>query len=131
MKARTYNDFLPPKYLGAFDAEKIAFIEYDGKLQRQVIFDPILENKINWTSITPSDHTTEEFAFVKKKAKEILASRMEFDFVHNEKELKQFIKSNFKAKSGTNKINITLNRMTSIFNRWLEIVKPTIDVPWT
>ena len=131
MKARTYNDFLPPKYLGAFDAEKIAFIEYDGKLQRQVIFDPILENKIDWTSITPSDHTTEEFAFVKKKAKEILASRMEFDFVHNEKELKQFIKSNFKAKTGTNKINITLNRMTSIFNRWLEIVKPTIDVPWT
>ena len=131
MKARTYNDYLPPKYLGAFDAEKIAFIEYDGKLQRQVIFDPILENKIDWTSITPSDHTTEEFAFVKKKAKEILASRMEFDFVHNEKELKQFIKSNFKAKTGTNKINITLNRMTSIFNRWLEIVKPTIDVPWT
>ena len=27
MKARTYNDYLPPKYLGAFDAEKIAFIE--------------------------------------------------------------------------------------------------------
>ena len=131
MKARTYNDYLPPKYLGAFDAEKIAFIEYDGKLQRQIIFDPILENKIDWTSITPSDHKSEEFALIKKKAKDILASRMEFDFVHNEKELRQFIKSNFKAKTGTNKISITLNRMTSIFNRWLEIVKPTIDVPWT
>ena len=132
MKARTYNDYLPPKYLGAFDAEKIAFIEYDDKLQKQVIFDQVLENKIDWTSITPSDHTTEEFQLVKKKAKDILDNnKMLFDFVHNEKDLRQFIKSNFKAKTGTNKINITLNRMTSIFNRWLELVKPTIDVPWS
>ena len=131
MKARTYNDYLPPKYLGAFDAEKIAFIEYDDRLQRQVIFDQVLENKIDWTRITPSDHNSDEFALVKKKAKEILSNRMEFDFVQNEKELRLFIKSNFKAKTGTNKINITLNRMTSIFNRWLEIVKPTIDVPWS
>ena len=73
MKARTFNDYLPPKYLGAFDAEKIAFIPYDDKLQRQVIFDQVLENKIDWTRVTPSDHTTEEFALVKKKAKEFLS----------------------------------------------------------
>ena len=131
MKARTYNDYLPPKYLGAFDAEKIAFIEYDDKLQRQVIFDQVLENKIDWTSITPSDHNSEAFQLVKKKARDVLSNKMLFDFVYNEKELRQFIKSNFKAKTGTNKINITLNRMTSIFNRWLEVVKPTIDVPWS
>ena len=131
MKARTFNDYLPPKYLGAFDAEKIAFIPYDDKLQRQVIFDQVLENKIDWTRVTPSDHTTEEFALVKKKAKEVLSDKIQFDFTHNEKELRLFIKSNFVAKTGTNKINITLNRMTSIFNRWLEVVKPTIDVPWT
>ena len=131
MKARTYNDYLPPLYLGAFDAEKIAFIPYDDKLQRQVIFDQVLENKIDWTSITPSDHTTEEFQLVKHKAKDVLLGKIIFDFDNEEKDLRLFIKSNFKAaKTGTNKINITLNRMTSIFNRWLEEVKPTIDVPW-
>ena len=131
MKARTYNDYLPPKYLGAFDAEKIAFIEYDDKLQRQVIYDLVLENKIDWTSITPSDHSTEEFALVKKKAKEVLLGKSVYDFVKDEKVLRKFIKDNFVVKTGTNKINITLNRMTSIFNRWLEEVKPTINVPWS
>ena len=131
MKARTFNDYLPPLYLGAFDAEKIAFIPYDDKLQRQVIYDQVLENKIDWTRITPSDHTTEEFALVKKKAKDVLLGKIVFNFAQEEKELKRFIKSNFVvAKTGTNKINITLNRMTSIFNRWLEDVKPTINVPW-
>ena len=131
MKARTYNDYLPPLYLGAFDAEKIAFVPYDDKLQRQVIFDQILENKIDWTAITPSDHSSEEFHLVKQKAKNILNGKIVFDFSKDEKELRQFIKSNFvAAKTGTNKINITLNRMTSIFNRWLEIVKPTIKVKW-
>lgn len=132
MKAHTYNDYLPPKYLGAFDAEKIAFIPYDDKLQRQVIYDQVLENKIDWTKITPSDHGSEEFALVKKKAYNILSNnKSQYDFVKDEKELRQFIKKNFVAKTGTNKINITLNRMTSIFNRWLEEVKPTINVPWS
>lgn len=131
MKARTYNDYLAPLYLGAFDAEKIAFIPYDDKLQRQVIYDQVLENKIDWTRVTPSDHTSEEFLLVKSKAKDIVLGKMLFDFANEGKELRQFIKSNFKAaKTGTNKINITLNRMTSIFNRWLDEVKPTIDVPW-
>ena len=131
MKARTYNDYMPPLYLGAFDAEKFAFIPYDDKLQRQVIFDQILENDIDWTRVTPSDHSSDEFGKVKKKAKEILLCKVCFDFNKDEKELRQFIKSNFiAAKSGTNKINITLNRMTSIFNRWLETVKPTIKISW-
>lgn len=131
MKARTYDEYLPPLYLGAFDAEKIAFIKYDDNLQRQVIFDQVLENKIDWTRITPSDHTSEEFQLVKSKAKNVLLGKMIFDFVREEKELRQFIKSNFiAAKTGTNKINITLNRMTSIFNRWLDEVKPTIKVDW-
>lgn len=131
MKAHTYNDYLPPLYLGAFDAEKIAFIPYDDKLQRQVIFDPVLENDIDWTKITPSDHSTPEFAKVKKKAKNVLSSKIVFDFAQEGKELRQFIKKNFvAAKAGTNKINITLNRMTSIFNRWLVTVKPTIKAPW-
>ena len=132
MKARTYNDYMPPLYLAAFDAEKIAFIPYDDKLQRQVIYDQVLENKIDWTKITPSDHGSEEFALVKKKANEVLSGKMVYDFTKDEKELRRFIKSNFiAAKTGTNKTPITLNRMTHIFNRWLEMVKPTINAPWS
>ena len=132
VKARTYNDYLPPLYIGAFDAEKIAFIPYDDKLQRQVIYDQVLENKIDWTKITPSDHGSEEFALVKKKANEVLSGKMVYDFTKDEKELRRFIKSNFiAAKTGTNKTPITLNRMTHIFNRWLEMVKPTINAPWS
>jgi hypothetical protein len=68
---------------------------------------------------------------VKKKAKDVLSGKIVFDFAKEEKDLRKFIKSNFvAAKTGTNKINITLNRMTSIFNRWLEEVKPTIKVTW-
>lgn len=131
MKARTYNDFMPPLYLGAFDAEKIAFIPYDDRLQRQVIYDAVLENDIDWTRITPSDHASKEFEKVKRKAKEVLLGKMVFDFVKEEKDLRLFIKSNFvAAKSGINKTPITLNRMTHIFNRWLEVVKPTIKAPW-
>lgn len=131
MKARTYNDYMPPLYLGAFDAEKIAFIPYDDKLQRQVIYDQVLENKIDWTKITPSDPGSEEFALVKMKANDILLGKMVFDFTKEEKELRRFIKSNFiAAKTGTNKTPISLNRMTHIFNRWLELVKPTIKAPW-
>ena len=132
MKARTYNDYMPPLYLGAFDAEKIAFIPYDDKLQRQVIYDQILENDIDWTRITPSDHNSKEFEKVRKKAKDVLLGKMVFDFSKQEKDLRRFIKTNFIAdKSGTHKNNITLNGMTHIFNRWLEIVKPTINVPWS
>ena len=84
MKARTYNDYTSPLYLGAFDAEKIAFIPFDEKLQRLVIYDPILENKIDWTKITPSDHNSEEFKLVKQKAKEILLGKMVYDFIKDE-----------------------------------------------
>jgi hypothetical protein len=53
-KERTFEHNLPPKYIGAFDAEKIAFIEYHGI---QEIF---YQNDFNW-NVTPSNHDTKEF----------------------------------------------------------------------
>ena len=41
-KARTFDKFLPPAFLGAFDAEKIAFIPYNN------IQDIFYINDFNW-----------------------------------------------------------------------------------
>jgi len=132
IKAKTFNSFLPPLYLAAFDAEKIAFLPYDTDLQKQILFDEHLENTVDWKSVTPSDHHAAVFLKIKEYAASLLEKKILFDYEKDEKDLRRFIRDNFKAqKEGTNKINITLNRMTAIFNRWLEIVKPTIKIDWT
>ncbi len=131
IKAKTFNTYLPPLYLAAFDAEKIAFLPYDTDLQKQILFDEHLENTVDWKSVTPSDHHSAEFLKIKAQAAPLLDKKILFDYEKDEKDLRRFIRDNFKAqKQGTNKINITLNRMTAIFNRWLEIVKPTIKIDW-
>ena len=53
-KEKTFEKYLPPKYIGAFDAEKIAFIEYNKILH---IF---YQNDFNW-NVAPSNHSTKEF----------------------------------------------------------------------
>lgn len=131
IKAQTFNACLPPIFLAAFDAEKIAFLPYDIQLQKQLLLDQHLENTIDWKSVTPSDHSTDAFRKVKQQALSLLNNAITFDFNKDEKELRNFIKHNFViANTGTNKINITLHRMTAIFNRWLEQVKPTIKINW-
>ena len=131
IKAQTFNACLPPIFLAAFDAEKIAFLPYDLQLQKQLLLDQHLENTIDWKSVTPSDHSANAFRKVKQQALPLLNNAITFDFKKDEKELRNFIKHNFViANTGTNKINITLHRMTAIFNRWLEQVKPTIKINW-
>ncbi len=41
-KARTFDQHLPPKFLGAFDAEKIAFIPYSD------VMEVFYQNDFNW-----------------------------------------------------------------------------------
>lgn len=53
-KARTFEKYLPPIFLGAFDAEKIAFIQYEG------ISNVFIQNDFDWT-VTPSNHESKEF----------------------------------------------------------------------
>ncbi|OQX98532.1 MAG: hypothetical protein B6I24_04920, partial [Bacteroidetes bacterium 4572_128] len=50
-KSRTFDKNLPPSYLGAFDAEKIAFIPYND------IHEIFYLNDFNW-NVTPSNHKT-------------------------------------------------------------------------
>jgi hypothetical protein len=124
-KARTFDKFLPPAYLGAFDAEKIAFIPYN------TIQDIFYINDFNW-SVTPSNHETKEFLMVLEKVKIIIDKySLLFHFDKDENEVHQFIKENFiVGKSKTSKIRIDKNNFMVIYNKWLIAVKPTIAVNW-
>ena len=52
-KEKTNEKYMPPAFLGAFDAEKIAFIEY------HKILHVFSQNDFNW-NVTPSNHVTKE-----------------------------------------------------------------------
>ncbi len=124
-KARTFDTFLPPPMLGAFDGEKIAFIPYNE------IHDIFYQNDFNW-NVTPSDHGTKEFKIVHAKVKTTIDNKtLLFNFEKDDKELKKFIKSNFVVgKYGLTKTRIDKNNFMVIYNKWLQSVKPTIAVNW-
>lgn len=124
-KARTFDKNLPPAYLGAFDADAIAFIPYND------IHNIFYINDFNW-NVTPSNHETKEFKFVLEKVKQTIESNsLFFHFDKDEKEIKTFIKNNFVVgKSNTSKIKIDKNNFMVIYNKWLSVVKPTISVSW-
>lgn len=124
-KARTFERLLPPNYLGVFNSQLIAFIPY---WEVQDIFS---QNDFNW-SVTPSDHNTAEFEQVYNRVKNILErNAYHFRFGTDDKELHTFIKENFViGKTSTNKIQITKNNFITIYNKWLQAVRPTISIDW-
>jgi hypothetical protein len=124
-KARTFDRELPPSYLGAFDAFQIAFIPYS---EIQEIF---YQTDFNW-NVPPSNYETKEFKQIYNKVEQILTSQsLIFAYENDEKELKEFIKTNFVAgKNKTTKIQIDKNNFVHIYNKWLKIVKPSISFPW-
>lgn len=122
-KEKTNEKYMPPSYLGAFDAEKIAFIEYHKILH---IFS---QNDFNW-NVTPSNHETKEFRQLYSLCEKIIdEEKTIFKFDTDEKELKEFIKSNL--KSGKNeKIQVTKNNFIAVFNKWCDEVMPDIQMNW-
>jgi len=124
-KARTFDKFLPPAMLGAFDGEKIAFIPYND------IHEVFYINDFNW-NVTPSNHDTKEFKLIHEKVKTVIDSKaLLFNFLNDDRELKKFIKSNFiVGKFGLTKTKIDKNNFMVIYNKWLQTVKPTIAVNW-
>lgn len=124
-KARTFDKFLPPPMLGAFDGEKIAFIPYNE------IHDIFYQNDFNW-NVTPSNHETKEFKIVHEKVKSTIDHKTQlFNYDKDDRELKKFIKSNFVVgKFGLTKTKIDKNNFMVVYNKWLQSVKPTIAVNW-
>jgi hypothetical protein len=123
-RARTFDKTLPPAFLGAFDFKKIIFVPY---ISVQDIF---YLNDFNW-NVTPSNQETKEFKLIKDRIeKSIKQNTSVYDYQKDEKELKHFIANNIAKATETIKIKIDKNNFYPIYLRWLEIVKPCIDVHW-
>ena len=123
-KEGSHNKYVPPAYLGAFDAEKIAFIPFE------TIHDVLSQNDFNW-NVTPSNHNTKEF----KQLMDLVRGTLEenlllFKFDTDSKLLKKFIRTNFKPGVRRSRIRITKNNFIHIYQRWVNLVKPTILVDW-
>ncbi len=122
-KEKTNEKYMPPTYLGAFDAEKIAFIEYHKVLH---IFS---QNDFNW-NVTPSNHDSKEFKQLYFLCEKILdEEKTIFKFDSDEKEIKEFIKNNF-ISGKSEKIQVTKNNFIAVFNKWREEVMPDIQMNW-
>ena len=124
-KAHTFDSHLPPAFLGAFDAEKIAFLPYTD------IIDVFYQNDFNW-NVAPSDHETKEFRQLYGQVKaDIERKVLLFRFDTDGNELHTFIRRNFIAKKGSlSKIRINKNNFTHIYQKWVGEVKPSINIDW-
>jgi hypothetical protein len=122
-KARTFDKTLPPAFLGAFDFKKIAFVAYNS------VQDIFYMNDFNW-NVTPSSHETKEFKLVKDRIEAILKKNTTvYDYQKDEKELRFFIANNIAKATESSKIKIDKNNFVPVYLRWLEVIKPLIDIP--
>ena len=123
-RARTFARILPPAWLAAFDGRKIAFVPWAS------IADIFTLNDFNWHA-APSDHASREFRTVRTRIEATLAARTAtFDFEADAAPLRAFIAGPLAAASATARIAIDRNSFYPIYLRWLDAVKPCIDVDW-
>ncbi|MFP6174514.1 hypothetical protein ACLGB1_07775 [Helicobacter pylori] len=123
-KHRLYTHHTPP-YLCAFNAFRMEFIAFD-----DTITSFFYKSDIDF-SITPSNHNTEGFKHALDAFKAMRKShKLVFDFKTQSQECKEFIKSHLNSSHLHNKIQIDKNNFFTIYQKWLEIVKPTIDINW-
>lgn len=123
-KARTFDKTLPPAFLGAFDFVKMAFVPYSH------VQDIFYLNDFNW-NVTPSNHETKEFQLIKERIEATLKDKTYiFDYEKEANELHTFIKNNIANATTTSKLKIDKNNFIPIYLRWLEVIKPIIDVNW-
>lgn len=124
-KAKAHEKWFPPFYLGAFDSEKIAFVEF------HKVIGALYNSEINW-NVTPSNHKSDTFLQLKCILENTLKEFMSvFKIKKDEIALRKFIKNNFRqGKDKTSRICITRNNFMFVFQRWVEEVKPSIAVEW-
>lgn len=124
-KARTFEKYLPPQYIGAFDCARFAFIPY------HAIQDIFYQNDFNW-NVTPSYHNSKEFIQLKEMVEKILHDNAYiYNFAEEEKTLRQFIKKNIVlGNRKTKRHKVSKNNFTFVYQRWCTEVKPSIAVKW-
>ncbi|GAA7191206.1 hypothetical protein HpCK14_13700 [Helicobacter pylori] len=123
-KHKLYTHHTPP-YLCAFNAFRMEFVAFD-----DTITSFFYESGIDF-SITPSNHNTEGF----KRALDMFKAKCKshkfvFDFKTQSQECKEFIENNLNSSHLLNKIQIDKNNFFTIYQKWFEAVKPTIDIDW-
>jgi len=111
-------DLTPPKFLGCFDNEKIAFVPY---YDVQPVFNL---NDFNWTQ-TPSqvDQKTVDSVKATVDSSKIFA----FYFDNDDSELKTFIADNFKDGGSLLSTLIDKNNFIFVYQKWCKAVKPYIN----
>ncbi|WRC08962.1 hypothetical protein KVC00_07040 [Helicobacter pylori] len=123
-KHRLYTHHTPP-YLCAFNAFRMEFIAFD-----DTITSFFYKSDIDF-SITPSNHNTEGFKYALDMFKAMCKSHKSvFDFKTQSQECKEFIKNHLNSSHLLSKIQIDKNNFFTIYQKWLEAVKPTIDINW-
>ncbi|GAA8586474.1 hypothetical protein oki149_13200 [Helicobacter pylori] len=114
-----------PPYLCAFDAFRMEFIAFD-----DAITSFFYQSDINF-SITPSNHNTDGFKHALDAFKAMSKShKFVFNFKTQSQECKEFIENNLNSSHLLNKIQIDKNNFFTIYQKWFEAVKPTIDIDW-
>ncbi|MGL2774612.1 hypothetical protein ACQJ9C_06530 [Helicobacter pylori] len=114
-----------PPYLCAFNAFRMEFIAFD-----DAITNFFYQSDIDF-SITPSNHNTEGFKRALDAFKAMSKShKFVFDFKTQSQECKEFIENHLNSSHLLNKIQIDKNNFFTIYQKWFEAVKPTIDIDW-
>ena len=114
-------DNLPPKFLGCFDNEKIAFVQYYDVLQ---VFNL---NDFNWTQ-TPSNVDDKTVEVVKKTINPDKIFTFRFD--DDEQEIHNFIAENFKDGGSLLSTLIDKNNFIFVYQKWHKTVMPYINADW-
>ncbi|AGT74695.1 hypothetical protein HPSA20_1486 [Helicobacter pylori SouthAfrica20] len=121
---KLYTHHTPP-YLCAFNAFKMEFIAFN-----DTITSFFYKSDIDF-SITPSNHNTEGFKHALDAFKAMCKPhKLVFDFKTQSQECKEFIKNHLNSSHLLNKIQIDKNNFFTIYQKWFEAVKPTIDINW-
>ncbi|GAA7496649.1 hypothetical protein JP0003_05910 [Helicobacter pylori] len=123
-KHKLHTHHTPP-YLCAFNAFRMEFIAFD-----DTITNFFYKSDIDF-SITPSNHNTEGFRHALDAFKTKYKShKWVFNFKAQSQECKEFIENNLNSSHLLNKVQIDKNNFFTIYQKWFEAVKPTIDIDW-
>jgi hypothetical protein len=128
-KARIFDKYSPPPFLCVFDYQKLAFLQY------HEVNEVFYQNDFNW-NVTPSDHKSKEFKQIKNIVENAIEEKkLLFSFDNDKQILKEFIKNNFTSTLELYPelftcVQIDKNNFIPTYNRWLEMVKPSIAIDW-
>ncbi len=120
IKQDAYN-ILPPKFVGCFDSEKIAFVEYNEVLPIYAV------NDFNWSQ-TPSQVDDKSVATVKKiiDRKKVIT----FYYGKDDDEIRNFVEQNFIEGGSLLSTLIDKNNFIFVYQKWREMVMPSINADW-